>query len=92
MQSDPDKERREAELQVSYGRYLGLGAQFAVVVGLFTWVGWWADRKLGTTPWFLLAGALLGFVGSFLAIVKAVPTASSRRSSAKPPESKLPPS
>ncbi len=34
--------------------------------------GWLADRWQGTSPWFLLAGLLVGLVVGFYALAKAV--------------------
>ena len=45
------------------GRWLGLGVEFGGVIGIFTWAGYWADRKLGSSPWLMVAGLMVGFVG-----------------------------
>ena len=37
-----------------------LGIQFALTLCLFTGIGYWFDKKFGTSPLFLI---LLGFVG-----------------------------
>ena len=42
------------------GKMAGLGVQFVVTILVFLFIGQWLDRKLGTTPWLLLAGVLLG--------------------------------
>lgn len=46
--------------------YLGLGVEFVVslLVGLFA--GRWLDGKLGTHPWLMLVGILLGTVAGFV--------------------------
>jgi F0F1-type ATP synthase assembly protein I len=41
-------------------RYLALGTQLAVTVGLFVGLGWWLDQKFGWSPWGLLVTATLG--------------------------------
>ena len=56
-------------------RYAGLGIQFAVTLLLFTGAGIWLDAKLGTSPWLLIVGVLLGGTGAFYAILRAVPPA-----------------
>ena len=38
------------------GPYLGLGTTLAATVGVGVAVGHWLDGRLGTEPWFLLAG------------------------------------
>lgn len=39
---------------------VGLGLQFVVTILVCLFAGQWLDRKLGSTPWFLLAGVLGG--------------------------------
>ncbi|MEM7306932.1 MAG: AtpZ/AtpI family protein [Planctomycetota bacterium] len=58
-----------------YVRYAGLGFQFAATLVLFSLGGWWLDGKLGSSPWLLLLGVLLGFGGGMLSLVKKVPGA-----------------
>ena len=42
-------------------------AEFVSAVLVWTLVGWLADSWLGTTPWLVATGALLGFVlGTYL--------------------------
>ena len=43
---------------------LGAGIEMGLTVGLMTLGGWWLDGKLGTSPWLLITGALLGTIGS----------------------------
>jgi F0F1-type ATP synthase assembly protein I len=57
-----DADRRPARPALSSGaEFAGLGLQFAGSLCLFGLLGWWLDRKLGTTPWLLI---LLIFVGA----------------------------
>lgn len=54
----------------------GLGAvgmTYGLTVVAFTGCGWWLDGHFGTSPWLLLAGALLGGVGGFVSLLKKVP-------------------
>ena len=77
MQPDPDSNDLTSA-SASYMRYAGLGIQFAGTVGVFAWLGWWADRKFGTSPWILLAAVMLGFFGSFYSLIRRVPVSSKR--------------
>jgi F0F1-type ATP synthase assembly protein I len=43
------------------GQYASVGFQFAAGLMLFTFAGSWLDKRLGTSPWLLLAGVMLGF-------------------------------
>jgi len=54
------------------GEYVGLGLQLAGSVLLYVGLGFWLDRWLDTSPWFLLGGALLGMVAFFVQIVRVV--------------------
>ena len=46
------------------GPYLGIGATLAVTVMAGVGVGHWLDGKLGTTPAFVLAGAVVGILAA----------------------------
>jgi ATP synthase protein I len=49
------------------GPYIDASWQLAGAVGAGTLAGWWLDKKLGTGPWLLVTGALLGIgVGFYL--------------------------
>lgn len=72
IKASKDTRRRTA---VDLSRYAGLGMQFAVTLLLFVGAGIWLDKKLGTEPWLLIAGVLLGGTGAFIAILRAVPPA-----------------
>ena len=82
-EADPDDDARRA-----YGRYAGMGLTFALTIIAFGWFGWWIDGKLGTTPVFLIAGALVGFGGGLFSMIKKIPPARSRNSKAKPDSAK----
>jgi F0F1-type ATP synthase assembly protein I len=45
--------------------FAGVGIQFALTIVVFAFAGIWLDRRLGTSPWFVLVmvfgGAALGF-------------------------------
>lgn len=49
----------------------GIGVEFVAAVGVFTAIGWYADKKLGTGPWLLIAGCGVGFVGGLWNMIKA---------------------
>lgn len=40
--------------------FAGVGLSFMVEIGMFAFLGWWGDGKLGTTPWLLVLGTFLG--------------------------------
>ena len=64
-----DVERRKNELLAAArggrkgdgsGSMVGLGLQFVVTILVCLFVGQWLDRRLGTTPWLLVTGVMLG--------------------------------
>ena len=54
----------------------GAGLQFAVTVALSAAAGWWADGRLGTSPWLLIVGAIVGAVAAFIQLYRALLAAS----------------
>jgi F0F1-type ATP synthase assembly protein I len=52
--------------------YIGIGWTLAVTVLLGVGVGYWLDQRLGTDPWLVLAGALLGMIVAFYHFFKTV--------------------
>ncbi|WP_041691288.1 AtpZ/AtpI family protein [Elusimicrobium minutum] len=48
-----------------------LGMQFAITVCLFGGAGYWADKKLGTLPLFLIVLSSVGFAAGLYFIIKA---------------------
>jgi ATP synthase protein I len=46
------------------GPYLGIGVTLAVTVLGGVAIGYWLDGKLGTTPAFVLAGAVVGLLAA----------------------------
>lgn len=52
--------------------YLTLGVQLAATVLLLFFMGLWADGKLDTQPWLMLAGLMVGVGVGFYNFFKAV--------------------
>jgi len=82
VESPEDRDRREDEgkelsnLADAYRKaapYLSASTTLVASVGVFAWLGWWVDQKVGNrTPWFLLLGALLGMTGGFVGFFRTV--------------------
>lgn len=49
---------------------MGVGLQFAGAIVLFLFLGRWLDSRLGTEPWLLLAGVLVGSVAGFISLYR----------------------
>jgi ATP synthase protein I len=73
---DEEREPREPrrspprESATSGAAVAGLGLQFVVAILLFLFIGKWADERLGTEPWLLIAGVFLGAGASFYSIYR----------------------
>ena len=50
----------------------GLGFEFVAAVLLPGALGWWIDRKAGTSPWVMIVGGVLGFVIGLRILMRAV--------------------
>ena len=57
-------------LSASY--FAGAGIQFALALVIFIFLGDWADRRLGTSPLFILAGVLIGGGGAFYSLYRKI--------------------
>jgi len=68
----PDPRRGEVTTAANPWSFVGLGLEIAVPVVLFTFLGYKADGWLGTEPWLLVVGALLGMAVSFYTLFKRV--------------------
>ena len=55
----------------SFGPYLTMGIQLALAVVVFFFIGRWLDGKLGTAPWLMLAGLLVGITGGLIKFLHA---------------------
>lgn len=48
-----------------------LGLEFAASEILGAYAGYWLDKRLDSSPWFLIAGVVLGFMLGFYQIVRS---------------------
>jgi F0F1-type ATP synthase assembly protein I len=49
-----------------------LGTTIASCLGVFVWLGLWADSAWHSSPWGLLLGIVLGTVAAVVSVVKLV--------------------
>ena len=54
----------------NWGKYLGMGMEVAVGVGLGYVVGNWLDNKYGWSPWGVLVGTMLGIAAGMYLMIK----------------------
>jgi ATP synthase protein I len=64
----PDSEQGETNRKSGIAYAAGLTMFFSVVS--LTGVGWLLDRWLGTTPWLLVAGVVMGAIAGFYQFVR----------------------
>ena len=60
------------------GAYANFGLQFVVALLFFLYVGQWVDRRLDTSPVFVLIGVFAGAGGSFYAMYRKLMAAQER--------------
>jgi F0F1-type ATP synthase assembly protein I len=65
-----DAENARQSAWAASGKFAGLGLQLAGSIGLFLWLGWLADHRLGTTPLFTILGAFVGAGGGFYSLYR----------------------
>jgi F0F1-type ATP synthase assembly protein I len=51
-------------------RYSGVGLELAGATAGLAVLGYWIDRRLGTSPWGILVGVFIGIVGGLYNLVK----------------------
>jgi len=71
---EPDQGPNKREVLQVYLRFSHLGLQFGATVALFTWGGFWLDRRLGVVPLFTVIGLSVGFGAGFYSLYRAVYT------------------
>jgi len=59
--------------------YLGIGFQISISFAFFVLGGYWADGKLGTSPFLLLIGVAAGMTGMVLVLMKVVKKANKKK-------------
>ncbi len=66
------KEESPLEATRELAKNSHLGIMFPVAIGLGFFVGYQADRWLGTSPWLALAGFFLGMIAAIRSLLQAV--------------------
>ena len=66
----PTDKRKDPSMLAALGLASGIGLQLAVTVLVGLGLGYLADRALHTSPWFLLAGLVLGILAGGYSVVR----------------------
>jgi F0F1-type ATP synthase assembly protein I len=61
------------------GEVLGVGMQFAGSILLFLFAGRWLDGRLGTEPWLMIVGVMIGAAAGFFSMYRQLVIAPQRR-------------
>jgi len=64
---------------------MGLGLQFVVAILVCLSAGMWLDRKLGTGPWLLLLGVLVGASAGFYSMYHILMEENRKAKDRRPP-------
>ncbi len=64
--------------------YLGFGMQFVAALLLFLFLGQWLDRRLGTSPVFLILGVFVGAGGAIYSMYRKLMADQKRREGSDP--------
>ncbi len=67
-----------ARTGLSGAEFAGIGLQFAAVILLFTALGVWLDRRLGSSPLFMIVCVFVGAAGGFFSIYRKAVAAQRR--------------
>jgi F0F1-type ATP synthase assembly protein I len=88
---DPhDRARDDAAPTSAYLRFAGAGMQLALTFLGLGLIGWWLDSKLGTAPWLLIAGIVLGAAGGMYSLVVRVGKLTAKSPPEKPSAGRSP--
>jgi F0F1-type ATP synthase assembly protein I len=73
-----EKEREKGLSDVAEGYrkaapYMAASSSLVGAVAVFTFLGYWLDRKLGNeVPWLTMLGAFIGMTGGFISFFRTV--------------------
>jgi F0F1-type ATP synthase assembly protein I len=72
-QGDPVSGRRvPSGASANWMGMASLGFEFVIAFLVPGAIGWWVDGKVGSRPWIMLAGGLLGFVVGLRLLMRSV--------------------
>jgi len=76
---------RNASMPPSGAEYAGAGLQLAVTLVAFMFLGIWLDKRLGSSPWFVLICVFVGAAAGFYSIYRRLMAATKRDANPKGP-------
>ena len=66
----PEKNSNNTEGNQDLWKYVSLGTQLTISVGLFVLLGWWIDRHFGWSPWGTTVLGMLGICAAMYVFLK----------------------
>ena len=75
MSDHPKRSTEPKSDELNPSNFAGAGLQFAVSIVAFLLLGQWADRKLDSSPVFLLLGVFIGGAGAFYSMYRRISAA-----------------
>jgi ATP synthase protein I len=57
---------------IAFGIYGGIGFQLAAAVVVGAYLGYLGDEHWGTEPWLVMLGVILGSIGGFVSLLRAL--------------------
>jgi F0F1-type ATP synthase assembly protein I len=75
---DPRPKSAGQDGGASMSSLAGVGLQFAATIIVFLFAGQWLDKRLGTTPWLLIVGVVVGASAGFYALYRKLMAAQAR--------------
>lgn len=71
-------EPRQKGTTPSGAEFAGAGLQLALTLVVFMLLGLWLDKRLGTSPWFVVTGVFVGAAGGFYSLYRKLMSATNR--------------
>ena len=78
-------EPRHTSSMPSGAEYAGAGFQLAVTLVVFMFLGLWLDKRLGSSPWFVIICIFVGAAAGFFSLYRKLMSATNRTGGARRP-------
>jgi ATP synthase protein I len=79
----PTHAPRSAQTALSTSEFAGVGVQFAATTLVFVFAGVWLDKRLHSSPWFVLICVFVGAAAGFYSMYSKVMAAQRRDEAGK---------
>jgi F0F1-type ATP synthase assembly protein I len=71
-------EPRHTSTAPSGAEYAGAGLQLALTLVVFMFLGLWLDKRLGSSPWFVIICVFVGAAAGFYSLYRKLMSATNR--------------